>query len=329
MKKEDLTAITSRLRKSLHSDAIFVSINGFQNSASATQPGFLAVKDNILTWIVEGVASFARFDERERDVANALKLDGLYSSGSYQSWITHWTEFVKENIGHGHAFVQREASVRFIEAHRRLICLDELLRNFLKTDRGSDELIVEGLVGTSEPPITELENTLKILRELAKTYCEYAFPEEEPTVRVTYLDMGSNYQVGIKVDGKGEIGPNLNKFLSQIFKFIANPRAYIRQLNVETVTKEVDVFAEIQARVTKGEISAEAGQVFVQRLFGGAQKLAEQKVFPASLLKQREETEPVKQLLGLMEHHPVHKELTAPTLLITPPTTSEDVATSK
>ena len=320
MKKEDLTAAVARLRGELHSDAIVETTRRYQEHPNLEF--FKPLVDNFVHWIVAGVGIYERLPDVVRTTGKLLKLDLLYSIDDYSRWIHYWTELQDYNTSQkvhlAKEFLDKKSSVCFLEAHRRIICLHELLLATLSTDHGPDELILEGLVVETDPSVDDIELVLKIVRELAQNYCECFYPNEDAIIRISYLDMGSNYQVGIKVDGKAEIGPNLNKFLSQIVKFLANPKSYIRSLNADSVIHEVEAFASIQARVTSGEITPEAGQLFVQRLLDGAKSLADQKVFPADLIKTREEKAPVAQLLELMDHHPVHTELPAPKLHLPP-----------
>ena len=141
---------------------------------------------------------------------------------------------------------------------------------------------------------------LRLMRELTKAYCEAFFPGEAAAIRVTYLDMGSNYQIGVKVDAKAEIGPNLTKLLTQVLKFITNPRAFIKSSSIDTLRQKIDAVAEIQRRVSAGEISHDAGEVLVAELCGAAQRLSQHGVFPASLIKEKEEKSTVQEFRQLL-----------------------------
>lgn len=315
MKKEDLAIALHSLREQLFSDSIFL-----ESEACINQRDFQRCdkfRSSIISWAVSGKGHFDRFSQLQLDVAEQLGLSKIYGTHFNSIWVPHWTSCPTISAADTRAFVsylQTYQSRVFLEAHHSLISFDSLLSKNLKTDHGSDEFIAEALIGDEDPCIESVEDSLRLIRELANTYCATFHPGEACVIRVSYLDMGSNYQVGVKVDAKAEIGVNLTRFLTQILKFVTNPRAFIQASRVESLRQKVEAFAEIQKRVDAGEISHEAGERFANELFGAAQNLTNHGVFPAVLLKEKVETNTVQEFRSLIKESTFQKALPEPRL---------------
>lgn len=314
MKKEDLALALHTLRDQFLSDLIFPESEAcIAKHNSAQCHGF---RSSIVSWAVAGKGHFDRFSSLQKEIANQLNLSNIYGEEFNSIWIPHWTSCPSPspNVGTFINYLQSYRSRIFLEAHHRLISFDSLLSQNLHTDHGPDEFIAEALIGEEDPCIESVEDSLRLIRELAHTYCATFHPDEACVIRVSYLDMGSNYQVGVKVDAKAEIGANLTRFLTQILKFVTNPRAFIQASRIESLRQKVEAFADLQNKVVKGEISHEAGERFANELFGAAQNLTNHGVFPSVLLKEKEETNTVQEFRSLVTESTFHKALPEPKL---------------
>lgn len=327
MKKDDIALAVKTLRIRLNSDAI---VDGsFDCISKKEYQACLYFKSSIVSLVVSGKGHFDRLSPLELKVARQLEIAALYEDKAFHSlWVPLWSSLPHFVSGQQDVLVGRLKNFEeriFIEAHRRIVTADELFSANLHTDHKAEEFIAEVVMDELDPTIEDVENTLRLIRELAKVFCDAFHPGEFESLRVTYLDMGSNYQIGIKADGKAEIGANLTKFLTQILRFITNPRAFIESSRIETLRQKVDAFADLQTRVSAGQISHETAELLAAELFGAAKNLTAHNVFPASLLKEKEETNTVDQFRSLARESAAHMSLPNPKLELPESTSSGEI----
>lgn len=318
------------MRTGLKSDAVVKSyLEAWGASICTEQRDFAR---NVLAHVVEGIGNFTRFSPTAQHLCELLLISSYYN-GKSNSEILHHMAQAKDVLKDGHPasdfrqkFLQTPQTLFFAEAHRRVVTISELLDATLHAERPPDELLLEGISNDGGPNLVHMQNVLATISDLIAAYCESQGDMEKPQIQISYLDLGSNYQIGVKVDGKAEVGPNLLRFLMEMLRWVTNPRAYMRERRADETMKGITVLTEIQKRVDAGELTVAAAQILADRLLGCGQKLASQRVFPAPLFRERTENSPTTEILKLMDEAAQPPSLPAPAFGPPPPDTPEHEA---
>jgi hypothetical protein len=223
MKKDDLKSVMKSLRAQLSCDPMCQMVANMRIEQMKNES--TALVDRLLTVLVESQGNYSRMSDVQLRLADQIGLSAIYSREKFHTWIHFWSGIRKlvENLhdtGSAHRMkeiINGATLTLFDEIHRRVVCFDDILIDALHTVRGKDELVIEGLSSESDPNINDIRDILGDIADLADAYSRIDDPVGSVRVLVTYLDMGSNWQAAIKVDGKVEVGPNLAKFLTQVF----------------------------------------------------------------------------------------------------------------
>ena len=323
MKKEQLIESVNEVRKELNSDAIVQSFSQAWSAGNSHEQRVFAT--NVMIYLVDGTGNYQRFNDSAHEVCKLLDICQFYE-GAGSSEILHHIAQAKTTLSSGQpqhgsiyrkAYLETSQTLTFVEAHKRVIAIASLLNTLLHAERSVGELLLEATSNGVGPSLDAVRDILSVIADLVSTYSESQGEVEKPVVNVTYLDLGSNYQIGVKVDAKAELGANLTRFLTEVFKWLTNPRAYMRARRAEEMTKEIGVLADLQKRVDKGELTVEAANVFGARLLGCAQKLANHGVFPASMLRERTTTSTAAELEKLLGEPTPPPTLPAPEFVAT------------
>lgn len=317
MKKEELITAVRNVRASLKSDWITQGYKTAWNAQTSNQQVDFA--RNVMANLVEGIANFRMFTKAESEICDLLQISTYYAPETNPEILHHVAQSRSKhpNINnpgdvYRDNYLRDTKTLSFVEAHRRIVAISDLLDKMLHAERPEGELLLEGINAEGGPSLERVQEVLATVNELVTAYSESQGDTEKPRVEITYLDLGSNYQIGIKVDGKAEVGINLARLLTEIFRWLTNPRAYMRERSTAGITKEIAVMADLQKRIDAGELTVETAQCFAERLLGCGQKLAKQRVFPAGLFREQTVTSPAVELVKLMD------EATQPPALLAP-----------
>lgn len=299
MKKEELILALFEVRKALRSQPI---VSSFEEALTAQESSELApFASGAMNNLVEGIGGFQGLSKSARQVCGILKISPYYDGASVaKTDILHHMARAK-GIVQDRPFLSDPRTLSFIEAHRRVLTTSTLLERMLHAERPEGEMLLEGSSENEGLSLPRVQEILTAIEDLVAAYCESQGDTDKPKIEISYLDLGSDFQIGIKVDAKAEMGTKLTKFLTEIFRWMTNPRCYIKEANLTLMAKEIAMIADLQKRVDSGDITAATAQMFAERLVGGGKKLAYQHVFPAALIKERTVQAPVDELVRLLK----------------------------